>query len=47
VKENRVADALASRGGDRRARRALLTLLVAAVGAAVGTTGTADDWNGA
>jgi hypothetical protein len=36
-----VADALASRGGDRRARRALLTRLVAAVGAAAGTTGTA------
>ena len=41
VTENRVADALASCGGDRRARRARLPRLVAAVGAAVGTTGTA------
>ena len=41
VNENRVADALASCGGDRRARRALLPRLVAAVGAAVETTGTA------
>ena len=40
-RENRVADAVASRGGDRRMGRAFFTRLVAAVGAAVGTTGTA------
>jgi hypothetical protein len=44
VNENRVADAVASRGSDRRARRArraLLQRLVAAVGAPVETTATA------